>query len=148
MELKEHEDCDEESYLHQQADCHDYEVGVEDHLPMEVKKLLDEHGQAKSHAGNQRQDDVEQKQDEEFSVSVAYAIAYPRTMMIHVENTPLARRAVVASTLKFQSLPFWFETMAQQTIPSATIVSFLSEEAPIDGYSSWVCDYRVDHGPE
>lgn len=38
--------------------------------------------------------------------------------------------------------------MAQQTVSSTTIVSLLCEEAPIDGHSSWVCDYRVYHGPE
>jgi len=60
---------------------------------------------------------VEEQENEEFPVVKSYAVVNPRTMMVHVKNTSVANRAMVAS--------LWFKYMTNQAV-SSLLVLFLS----------------------
>ena len=50
-------------------------------------------------AKGKRDDNVEKEQHEKLSVRKAYAVGYPRTVMIHIEHTALTGGAVMTSIL-------------------------------------------------
>ena len=57
--------------------------------------------------------DVNQEQDEEFSIPKADAVVYPGAVMVHVEHASVAGGAVMAS--------FWLKDIAHKTVTPALI---------------------------
>ena len=83
--------------------------------------------------------DVNQEQDEEFSIPEADAVVYPGTVMVHIEHASVAGRAVVA--------PFGLENVAHETIPASLILRVSQVKAPEDWDLSWICSHGLDEGP-
>ena len=60
-------------------------------------------------------------------------------MVVHVEHTAVATRAVMAS--------FGFEYIAHQTISTALVLRITQVEAPEDRDLTWVCSHRLNERP-
>ena len=61
-------------------------------------------------------------------------------MVVHVEDAPIAARAVMA--------PFGFEYVAHQTVSTALILRIAQVEAPEDWNLTWVRCHRLDEWPD
>ena len=83
--------------------------------------------------------DVNQEQDEEFSIPKADAVVYPGAMMVHVEHASVAGGAVMAS--------FWLEDVAHKTISAPLILRVSQVEAPEDRDLSRIGCHGLDEGP-
>jgi hypothetical protein len=57
---------------------------------------------------------VDQKQQEVLPVPKTHAVVDPGTVVVHIQNAPVAGRTVVA--------PFWLEDVAHQTVTSSFIL--------------------------
>ena len=69
-------------------------------MPVSVDDAYDFLGHADSFADDakdEREDDIEEKEHEEFTIGKAYTVGDPGTVVVHVEYASLAGRAVVAS---------------------------------------------------
>ena len=60
--------------------------------------------------------------------------------MVHIEHTPIATRAMMAS--------FRFEYVTHQTVSTALILRVTQVEAPEDWNLTWVSGHRLDEGPD
>lgn len=79
------------------------------------------HGEERDICDNE---DVCEEQKEELAVPESHAVVYPRTMMIHVEYTPITGRAVMAS--------LGLEDVAHQAIAPSFVLVITQVEAPED----------------
>lgn len=96
---------------------------------------------------NEGQNDVEEEEHEELSVCKSHTVRDPGTVMVHIEHATLTGRAVVTPEY-LKTLPFRFKTMAEEAVPSFTVISFFCKEAPVDGDPSRVSDDGLGHTPE
>lgn len=98
MELEEHADNPQKGDLNKQA-CSPYEgVGREFGLILGNRDdFLDEGGHLNAETEYECADYVEKEEHKELAVLKTHAIGNPGAVMVHVEDTPLAGRAVVAS---------------------------------------------------
>ena len=78
---------------------------------------------------------IDQQKNEKFPVPEADTIVDPRTMMVHIKNTPIARRTVMAS--------LWLENVTHQAITATLILWVTKMEAPKDWNLSWVSSHRL-----
>ena len=84
-------------------------------------------------------EDVNEEQYEKLAVPESNTVINPRTVMVHVEHTSVARRAMMAS--------LWLENVTHQTITTTLILWVTKMEAPKDWNLSWVSSHRLYERP-
>lgn len=84
-------------------------------------------------------EDIDEQKHEEFAVPKANTVVDPRAVMVHVQHTPVASRAVMASLR--------LEYIAHQAVPPSFILRVSQVEAPEYRHLSWVCEHGLEEGP-
>ena len=79
---------------------------------------------------------IDQQKNEKFPVPEADTVVDPWTMMIHIKNTPIARRTMMAS--------FWLENVTHQTVTTTLVLWITKMEAPKDWNLSRVGSHRLN----
>ena len=74
--------------------------------------------------------DVDEEQNEELAVPKADAVVNPWAVMVHIEHTPVARRAVMT--------PLWLKNVAHKAVSASLILRISQVEAPKYGYLAWI----------
>ena len=98
MEAEEHGNDDEEGSLDGQAKGPNDKAKGDSFLVVDqAHDILDEEWDFNGKRKDEREDNVEEKQHEKFAITEPHAVGDPRAVVIHVQNAPLASRAVVAS---------------------------------------------------
>ena len=119
------------------------ELGIITGKELIIKTPLDRLVKVECHAdcGNPGHDeDIYQKEQEVFAIPEANAIVDPRTMVVHVQNTPIACRTVVAS--------FGFEDVAHEAIPPTLVLVISKMESPKHRDLARVCSHGLKERPK
>ena len=80
-------------------------------------------------------ENIDQQQDKELAIPEANTVVDPRTMMVHIKNTPIARRTMMAS--------LWLENVTHQAVTTTLVLWITKMEAPKDWNLSWVSSHRL-----
>ncbi len=98
METEEHSNDYKERSLDSQSNGSNNEANGDRFLVVDqTHDILDEEWDFNGKREDECEDDVEEEQHEKFAITEAHAVGDPGAVVIHVQNAPLARRAVVAS---------------------------------------------------
>ena len=85
-------------------------------------------------------EDVYKQKKEVFAVPKANTVINPRTMVIHVENTTITNRAMMAS--------LWFENVTHETVTTTFLFWVAQVEAPKHWHLTWVSGHGLYEGPD
>jgi hypothetical protein len=114
----------------------DYVVVVNIQSPVEtLKPVVEKSNNNKVSA----QKNVDQKKHEKLPVPESNAIVNPRAVMVHIEDTPIASRAVMAA--------FGLENVAHQTVTPSFVFRISEVKAPKDWDLPWISGHCLDERP-
>ena len=83
--------------------------------------------------------DIDEKKNEVLAVPETNTVIYPRTVVIHVDDTPIADGAVMTS-LRLKQI-------AHQTVAFSFFLTIVYMEAPERRNLAWVCHYHLNETP-
>jgi len=82
---------------------------------------------------------VDEEKDEEFAVPKADAVIDPWAVVVHIEHTSVAARAVMAS--------LWLKDVAHQAISATLVLRVTQMEAPEDWNLPRICSHGLYERP-
>lgn len=83
---------------------------------------------------------VYKQKKEIFAVPKTNTVIDPGAMVIHVQNTPIANRAMMAS--------LWFENVAHETVTTTFLFWVAQVEAPKHWNLTWVSGHCLHERPD
>ena len=84
-------------------------------------------------------EDVNEEQYEKLAVPESNTVVNPWTVMVHVQHTSVARRAMMAS--------LWLENVTHQAVSSSLVFRIAQMEAPKDWYLARIRRHSLNEGP-